>query len=163
VQPAPAPTNRERKKSKTVPSKRLLTPEEKLERAHRRLKLAEMRPKTRADCSASPRPCPWVSCRYHLYLEVTASGSLKLLSPHLDVLEMTETCALDVADRGGTTLKKVGELFGVSLERARQDELEALHGVAVAIRLGYGAGWKRPGEKLEAASRGPRLSNESCS
>ncbi|MGN6107941.1 MAG: hypothetical protein ACTHU0_22725 [Kofleriaceae bacterium] len=31
------------------------------------------RPKTRADCRAEARPCPWVSCRHHLLLEVAAS------------------------------------------------------------------------------------------
>lgn len=37
------------------------------------------RPRTRADCLEGPRPCPWVSCRYHLLTEVSAeSGSLVL-------------------------------------------------------------------------------------
>ncbi len=32
--------------------------------------LAIPRPKTRADCQAEARPCPWVGCRHHLLLEV---------------------------------------------------------------------------------------------
>ncbi len=28
------------------------------------------RPRTRGDCLAEARPCPWVGCRYHLLLDV---------------------------------------------------------------------------------------------
>ena len=31
------------------------------------------RPITRADCIDGPRPCPWVSCRHHLLLEIAAA------------------------------------------------------------------------------------------
>jgi len=34
------------------------------------------------------------------------TGAIKLNFPDLEVWEMTETCALDVADRGGTTLER---------------------------------------------------------
>lgn len=34
--------------------------------------------------------------------------------------EMTDTCALDVADRGEHTLEEVGEVLGVVRERVRQ-------------------------------------------
>ena len=67
------------------------------------------RPMTRADCQHGPhaeRPCPFVSCKYHLYLDVNPeTGSIKLNFPHLDVSDMSDTCALDVADRGGITLE----------------------------------------------------------
>lgn len=33
----------------------------------------EQRPRTRGECKDGPRPCPWVSCRHHLLLEI-ASG-----------------------------------------------------------------------------------------
>ena len=29
-----------------------------------------------ADCVDRPRPCPWVGCKYHLLLDVTAAGSI---------------------------------------------------------------------------------------
>ncbi len=32
--------------------------------------LAIPRPKTRAECRAEARPCPWIACRHHLLLEV---------------------------------------------------------------------------------------------
>jgi hypothetical protein len=35
--------------------------------------LAIPRPITRGDCLQEARPCPWVSCRHHLLLEVAAS------------------------------------------------------------------------------------------
>jgi hypothetical protein len=35
--------------------------------------LAIPRPTTRAECLQEARPCPWVSCRHHLLLEVAAS------------------------------------------------------------------------------------------
>ena len=53
------------------------------------------RPETRADCLGGARPCPFVSCKHHLYLDVSArTGAIKLNFPDLEVWEMTETCAL---------------------------------------------------------------------
>src|SRR6185312_13612104 len=67
------------------------------------------RPVTRADCQGGERPCPFVSCKHHLYLDVSArTGAIKLNFPDLEVWEMSETCALDIADRGGATLEEVG-------------------------------------------------------
>jgi len=63
------------------------------------------RPITRGECKDAPRPCPWVSCKYHLYLDVNPeTGSIKINFPDLEPWELNETCALDVADRGGTIL-----------------------------------------------------------
>ncbi len=39
---------------------------------------------------------------------------------------MKETCALDVADRGGTTLEDVGAIMNLTRERIRQVEVRAL-------------------------------------
>jgi len=85
------------------------------------------RPKTRADCVGGERPCPFVSCKHHLYLDVSArTGAIKLNFPDLEVWEMTETCALDVADRGGTTLEDVGAIMNLTRERIRQVEVKGL-------------------------------------
>jgi DNA-directed RNA polymerase sigma subunit (sigma70/sigma32) len=43
---------------------------------------------------------------------------------------MVESCALDVADRGDHTLNEGGEMLGVSRERVRQIEEQALHKLA---------------------------------
>ena len=85
------------------------------------------RPRTREQCSEAPRPCPFVSCQHHLYLDVSArTGAIKLNFPDLEVWDMTETCALDVADRGGTTLEDVGAIMNLTRERIRQVEVKGL-------------------------------------
>jgi hypothetical protein len=85
------------------------------------------KPQTRADCVNGERPCPFVSCKHHLYLDVSArTGAIKLNFPDLEVWEMTETCALDVADRGGTTLEEVGAIMNLTRERIRQVEVKGL-------------------------------------
>jgi hypothetical protein len=73
------------------------------------------------------RPCPFVSCKHHLYLDVSArTGAIKLNFPDLEVWEMTESCALDVADRAGATLEEVGAIMNLTRERIRQVEVKAL-------------------------------------
>lgn len=85
--------------------------------------LGHLRPKNRDECRVSDRPCPFVSCKHHLYLDVNPrTGSIKLNFPDLEVWELTETCALDVAERGGMTLEEVGELMNLTRERIRQVE-----------------------------------------
>jgi len=78
------------------------------------------KPKIRADCERVERPCPYVSCRYNLFLEVTRNGSIKQTFGDLEPDGMAESCALDVADRGGATLEEVARCFNISQERARQ-------------------------------------------
>lgn len=82
------------------------------------------RPQTRADCRAMARPCLFVSCRYHLYLEVNpANGSVKLNFPDLEPWELPQTCALDAAElEQGLTLEEVGERLNLTRERTRQLE-----------------------------------------
>ncbi len=81
------------------------------------------RPITRGDCENAPRPCPFVSCSAHLYLDVNnVTGSVKLNFPHLEVWQMKESCSLDIADRGGSTLDEIGNAMGVTRERVRQIE-----------------------------------------
>ena len=86
-----------------------------------------VKPKERIECGNGERPCPFVSCKHHLYLDVSAkTGAIKLNFPDLEVWEMTETCALDVADRGGTTLEEVGAIMNLTRERIRQVEVKGL-------------------------------------
>jgi hypothetical protein len=60
------------------------------------------------------------------------TGSIKLNFPDLEVWEMAETCALDVADRGGITLEEVGEILNLTRERIRQVEVKGLQKLRVA-------------------------------
>ncbi len=97
------------------------------------------RPRTRAECLGGPRPCPWCSCRYHLAIDVGPKGSIRLALGHEDVLEMPETCALDVADRGAHTLDELVPILRVSrqmvanVERAALDALERERPVLAAL------------------------------
>ena len=85
------------------------------------------RPKTYGDCQKLPRPCPFVGCRYHLYLD-SSKGSLHTLAGEPD--QIPQTCALDVANEGAKTLEEVGALLGVTRERIRQIEQMALRSLA---------------------------------
>jgi hypothetical protein len=92
------------------------------------------RPKRRVDCAKGLRPCPFVGCRFHLFLEVTDAGSVQFNHPGVELEELVDTCALDVADRSpgdGVTLEAVAELLNLTRERVRQIEelgLVALRG-----------------------------------
>ena len=87
----------------------------------------QARPRSRADCANGPRPCMFVSCKHHLYLDVNPdTGSIKLNFPDKELWELPETCALDVADRGGITLEEVGHIMNLTRERIRQVETRGL-------------------------------------
>jgi hypothetical protein len=81
---------------------------------------AHDRPKTRSECANGPRPCPYVSCRYHLFLDVTETGSITFSRPGVEVDELEHSCALDVAESGELELRKVGALMGISHGRVDQ-------------------------------------------
>jgi hypothetical protein len=84
------------------------------------------RPSTRADCVNGERPCPFVGCRHHLYLDVRKNGTLHISFPDLEVGELAETCSLDVADAGPESLEHIGNLTNLTRERIRQIEETAL-------------------------------------
>ena len=102
--------------------------------------LAHERPATRGDCLPGgcndARPCPWVSCKHHLYLE-PHEDSATLTFPHADrePWELAETCALDVAERNADraiasdaehALEEVGVVLNLARERVRQLVAKAL-------------------------------------
>jgi hypothetical protein len=141
VEPTPQVTREQRRsrrkraiRARTISVKRMTKRELELGR----LLYPEMddieRPETRLDCANGARPCPFVSCKHHLYLDVSArTGAIKLNFPDLEVWEMAETCALDIADRGGTTLEEVGAIMNLTRERIRQVEVKGLAKMA-AVR-----------------------------
>jgi hypothetical protein len=132
---SPSPVTREQRRSRRKRAVRARTISVK-RMTKRELELGRLlypdldgleRPDARADCVSGARPCPYVSCKHHLYLDVSArTGAIKLNFPDLEVWEMTETCALDVADRGGTTLEEVGAIMNLTRERIRQVEVKGL-------------------------------------
>jgi hypothetical protein len=92
------------------------------------------KPKVRADCIASPRPCVYVSCKYNLYVDVNPeTGSIKLNFPDKEIWELEYTCALDVSEKGGITLEEVGEIMNLTRERIRQVETRGLEKVRIAV------------------------------
>lgn len=85
------------------------------------------RPRNRGECRSGIRPCPYVSCRHHLYLDVNPeNGSIKFNFPHLDPWELPVSCALDVAENGEHTLEEVGQVVNLTRERVRQTINDAL-------------------------------------
>lgn len=90
------------------------------------LKPPLVRPKTRGECSGGERPCPFVGCKYHLYIDVTVHGRIKMNFPDLEPEDLPVSCVLDVADLGGVALETVGEQMNITRERTRQIEVMAL-------------------------------------
>lgn len=97
----------------------------------------EERPKTRGECSDGPRPCPWISCRYNLYLEVTRRGIIQFTRDEIDIDQFpaANSCALDVANRGGMALEKVAAILGLTRERVRQVAMDGLEKVRRSVAL----------------------------
>ena len=117
---------RTRPRSKTIAMKRL-TREELRQGALMYPPVDIPRPTTRAECREEARPCPWVACKHHLYLDINPeTGSIKINFPDLEPWELQHTCALDVAERGGITLEEVGEIMNLTRERIRQVEVRGL-------------------------------------
>jgi len=89
------------------------------------------RPRCRADCVDGPRPCPWVRCWWHLYLDVSPAGGVRFNFPDLEPWELEESCALDVIERGGLGPHDIAKLLNMTRERAR---MLLAHGMRVARR-----------------------------
>lgn len=70
--------------------------------------VAHTRPQTRADCRGDARPCPWVSCRHHLLLEVAKAKakegraaratSIRLNRPHLGKAKLGRRPGMDASE-----------------------------------------------------------------
>lgn len=103
------------------------------------------RPSVRGDCLPGgineARPCPFILCKYNLYLDITKSGRV-ILNTRGDVGSQIETCALDVADkvheRGESSLEDISFLLDVTPERVRQMEKTAL--VKIKRKMGKNDG-----------------------
>jgi hypothetical protein len=87
-------------------------------------------PKTRTECRGAPRPCPYVSCRHHLWLRLQEEqpgnpqrgrqGATTLRPSTMD------SCSLDVAERGRATYEEIGAMLGVHRTRVQQIEAAAV-------------------------------------
>ncbi|MGE0868743.1 MAG: sigma factor-like helix-turn-helix DNA-binding protein [Kofleriaceae bacterium] len=117
---------RTRPRSKTIAMRRVTMAELKLG-ALMYPPVDVARPQTRAECRGEARPCPWVACKHHLYLDINPeTGSIKINFPELEPWELQHTCALDVAEQGARTLEQIGEITNLTRERVRQVEVRGL-------------------------------------
>lgn len=93
---------------------RLVRPGDPLHAILTAVYLSQPTPRTRGDCIGGPRPCPYVACRYHLYLDVRRDGAIRVYFPNISPEELEESCALDVADRGGATIEEVAGISNIT-------------------------------------------------
>lgn len=120
-------TRRTRPRSKTIAMKRMTRAELHAGALMYPPVLDIDRPQTRAECKNEARPCPWVACKHHLYLDINPeTGSIKINFPELEPWELEHTCALDVAERGALTLEEIGLITNLTRERIRQVEVRGL-------------------------------------
>jgi hypothetical protein len=122
------PAESKRRRARTMSRKQMAREHRKMRARGELVEIVDYwRPKARTECLTMARPCLFVSCRHHLYLDVNPeTGSVKLNFPDKEVWELEETCSLDVADRGGITLEEVGLIMNLTRERIRQVEVSGL-------------------------------------
>lgn len=86
------------------------------------------KPKTRGECEGGFRPCPWVSCRYHLAISIAKNNigsAVRVLSDPDDWTADTATCALDVAEEGEHGVRELGRITGLSFQGVSASLTEA--------------------------------------
>jgi hypothetical protein len=73
------------------------------------------KPRIREDCG-SERPCPFVSCRYHLKYDIDENGDLIDNFPHVPIEKMMHSCALDLADEKEFTPYQISRLTKIKVD-----------------------------------------------
>jgi hypothetical protein len=118
------------------------------------------KPSDDRECENMLRPCPFISCRFHLVVDVLENGALRLnrrirgKRPRLNADEtdpmkiqrfmrraakaIAETdpdwsCALDVARRGDLLYDEIAEVYALTGERIRQVDTEGRERLREAI------------------------------
>lgn len=125
--------DRERKGSKfgararVVPiSKRALVEESKKYPQQPGVDYARPSQFARSDCKDGHRPCPLVSCRHHLFLEVLPSGSIKYNFPGVEPEDLEHSCSLDVADAEKLSYEEIAAAVNLTRMGFSLVESEAL-------------------------------------
>lgn len=98
------------------------------------------RPVHRGDCKPGEggpyeqRPCAFVSCKFHLAVDLGPGGKrVRLNFPGMELEEMPETCALDVADRGGIGASATANLLNITVQALNLIETRAIRNRNVKI------------------------------
>ncbi len=79
-----------------------------------------VRPRTRGECQGGVRPCPFVSCRYHLFLDIDEeTREIHLNYPGKEIFELENTCSLDIAEKGEVPLPEVARILNVGQKAVR--------------------------------------------
>ena len=84
--------------------------------------MASWRPRVLADCTEILQPCPYITCRHNLYLDVLDGGGIRFNFPNQEPHEVPRLCSLEIAGEGEHTLEEVGALLNKTRERVRQIE-----------------------------------------
>ena len=78
------------------------------------------RPQYRGQCKDEERPCPWVSCKYHLYLDVK-KGVIRYADKDKEPWEMKESCVLDVIENSGAMVEEdIADILSIHRSRVEQ-------------------------------------------
>lgn len=77
------------------------------------------RPQSRQDCP-DIRPCPYVGCRHNMYLDVTEVGTVREPDHEPWDVPAEFSCLLEIVAAGARTLEEIGQIMGITRERARQ-------------------------------------------
>lgn len=92
------------------------------------------RPTCRDECRDAPRPCPFVSCKWHLFITDIAPDG-RIHTQETPPWELTESCALDVAEREQPLpAREVGEFLGCTSSRVLQIEVQLRAKLGVELR-----------------------------
>lgn len=86
-------------------------------------------PADRADCRDAPRPCPYISCRHHLWLleqRDRPGNPARGAQGEATLRPIGDSCSLDVADRKAHSLNEVAAILGVVPTRIHQITLTGL-------------------------------------
>ncbi len=85
------------------------------------------RPTIRAQCP-DVRPCPFVGCRYHLYIDVDEDGQIKYNFPHMEPWELHHSCALDIAEKSSEMNSQIdiARITGISKNIIKKIEDSAI-------------------------------------
>ncbi len=110
----------------------------------------EVRPKLRSECiNNGVRPCPFVSCAHHLFLDVRkvqrvvrsrkipreAVDTIRINFPVFSPLDLEFSCSLDEVREfpDGMTLEEMGQRMNLTRERVRQLEVAVLEKIRCTI------------------------------